>query len=56
VSLAWCHICPDDLVVDGESGHMGTVIELKGEYALVEVALLGRHWILADDLELAARA
>jgi hypothetical protein len=56
VSLAWCHICPGDLVFDGESGHVGTVEQVKGEYALVNLPLLGAHWILADDLDLAVRS
>jgi hypothetical protein len=56
VNLAWCYICPGDLVLDRESGHVGTVAEVKGEYALVDVALLGRHWIVTDDLDLAVRS
>jgi hypothetical protein len=51
VNLAYCYICPGDLVVDGESGHIGTVVQVKGDYALVGLALLGQHWIPLNDLE-----
>lgn len=54
---AWdeCFICPDDLVTDKETGHVGTVSEVRGEHALVNVPLLGEHWIPVDDLDLALR-
>jgi hypothetical protein len=52
MSLAWCLICPGSTVLDLETGHYGTVREIRDEWALVFDPMLGENWVSTGDLEL----